>query len=344
MRINGLARVALGVCVVGALALPLSSGCDRGTSSSSGAAKPKVVYITNGVADFWTLAKVGAQTAAKDVDADVEVLMPKNIEEQQRMVQDSLTRGVDGIAISPINSANQGDLINDAAARTKLITHDSDAPNTKRLAYIGMSNYDAGRMCGKLVKEALPDGGSVIIMVGRPEQDNAGLRRQGVIDELLDRPVNPAGPRDPLTGSEIKGEKYTILATMTDQFERPIAARNATDAMNKYDNIGAMVGLFEYNPPMILEAIGDKAGKEIKVIGFDEAQTTLQAIKDGRCHGTIVQDPYRYGYESVKMLAALARGDQSVLPANGFLDIPAKAIKKDNVEEFQVEMNKRLGK
>ena len=147
MRITGLARVVLGVCVVGALALTLSSGCDRGTGSGGGgAAKPKVVYITNGVADFWTLAKVGAQTAAKDVDADVEVLMPKDIEQQQRMVQDSLTRGVDGIAISPINSANQGDLINDAAARTKVITHDSDAPNTKRLAYIVMSNYDAGRM------------------------------------------------------------------------------------------------------------------------------------------------------------------------------------------------------
>ena len=193
------------------------------------------------------------------------------------------------------------------------------------------------------MKEALPEGGSVIIMVGRPEQDNAGLRRQGVIDELLDRPNKPEA-RDPVSGGEIKGEKYTILATMTDQFERPIAKRNATDAMNKYDNIGAMVGLFEYNPPMILEALGDKAGKEIKVIGFDEAQTTLQAIKDGRCHGTIVQDPYRYGYESVKMLAALTRGDQSVVPASGFLDIPAKAIKKDNVEAFQAEINKRLGK
>ncbi len=67
------------------------------------------------------------------------------------------------------------------------ITQDSDAPNTHRLAYVGMDNYLAGRTCGKLVKEAMPEGGEVMIFVGRLGQLNADLRRQGVIDELLDR-------------------------------------------------------------------------------------------------------------------------------------------------------------
>ena len=53
--------------------------------------------------------------------------------------------------------------------------------------YIGMDNYKAGRMCGELVKEALPDGGNVMLFIGRLEQDNSKYRRQGVIDELLDR-------------------------------------------------------------------------------------------------------------------------------------------------------------
>ena len=50
-----------------------------------------------------------------------------------------------------------------------------------------MSNYDAGRLCGKLVKEALPKGGKIMIFIGRLEQDNAKLRRQGVIDEIAGR-------------------------------------------------------------------------------------------------------------------------------------------------------------
>jgi len=108
--------------------------------------------------------------------------------------------------------------------------------------------------------------------------------------------------------------------------------------------VNGMVGLFEYNPPLILEALGDKAGKEIQVIGFDQAHATLQAIKDGRCHGTVVQDPYRYGYESVRMLAALKKGDTSVIPPNKFMDIPARRITKENVDSFWAEKNQRLGK
>jgi ribose transport system substrate-binding protein len=329
-----LLRICLIACVA---ALLLPGGCKKDSSG-----KPKVVYITNGVADFWTIAKKGAEDGGAQFNADVSVLMPKDIEDQKRMVEDSLAKGVDGIAISPINSANQGDLINKAAGQTKLITHDSDAPGTKRLAYVGMENYDAGRMCGKLVKDALPEGGEVVILVGRSEQDNAKHRRQGVIDELLDRP-NDKSRYDP-PGQQIKGGKYTVLETLTDQFSREMAKRNAQDAMGKYPNVKAMVGLFEYNPPMILEALGDKAGSQIKVIGFDEADATLQAIKDGRCAGTIVQDPYRYGHESVRILAGLAKGDQSVLPANAFLDIPARSITKPNVDEFWADKNKKLGK
>ena len=70
-------------------------------------------------------------------------------------------------------------------------------PDSDRLVYIGMNNYDAGRMCGKLVKEAMPEGGEVMIFVGRLGQLNADLRRQGVIDELLDRDHNPNRKYDP---------------------------------------------------------------------------------------------------------------------------------------------------
>jgi len=332
----------LSVLLCAALALAAvflpAQGCKRSGSGSVA----HVAYITNGVADFWTLAETGARHAAKELNATVDVLKPKNIEDQKRMVEDSLSRGLDGIAISPINSANQIDSINKAAAQTNVITHDADAPGSNRLCYIGMDNYDAGRLCGKLVKEALPEGGSIVILVGRSEQDNAIGRRQGLIDELMDRPRDPK--RNDPTNQPVKGKKYTVLETLTDQFDRDVAKRNAQDAMGKHPDLKGMVGLFEYNPPLILEALGDKAGKQIKVIAFDEADATLQAIKDGRCAGTIVQDPYRYGYESVKMLVALKKGDKSVIPAGGFMDIPARIISKSNVDGFWAEKNQRLGK
>ncbi len=103
-----------------------------------------------------------------------------------------------------------------------------------------------------------------------------------------------------------------------------------------------MIGLFAYNPPYILEALAqaNKLG-QIKVVAFDEDDKTLQAIQDGHCYGTVVQNPYQYGFESVKMLQALARGDKSVIPQDAFMNIDARKIKKDNVEEFWTEL-KRL--
>ncbi|MGA1045843.1 MAG: substrate-binding domain-containing protein, partial [Phycisphaerales bacterium] len=135
---------------------------------------PKIAFVSNGVAFFWVLAKAGAEAAAKDTGAVVSVHMPPNgIGDQKRMLEDLVTRGIDGIAVSPIDPANQSDTLNAVARRALLITPDSDAPESARLCYIGVDNYEAGRLCGRLLKETLPDGGEVAIFVGRLEQDNA---------------------------------------------------------------------------------------------------------------------------------------------------------------------------
>ena len=110
-------------------------------------------------------------------------------------------------------------------------------------------------------------------------------------------------------GERLKGNKYSIVGTLTDQFDMAKGKANAEDAIARYPDLGCMVGLFAYNPPLCLEALkqSGKAGK-IKLVAFDEADETLQAIKDGICHGTVVQNPYMYGMESVRVLSALARG------------------------------------
>ena len=167
--------------------------------------KPSFAFVSNGVASFWTIASVGVYKAGADLKVNTEVLMPaEGIPDQKRMIEDLVTKGIDGIAVSPIDPVNQTELLNQAAKKTTLITHDSDAPDADRLVYIGMSNYDAGRMCGKLVREALPMGGKIMIFVGRLEQDNAKLRRQGVIDEVLGRDHNPK--RYDAPGKVLKGK------------------------------------------------------------------------------------------------------------------------------------------
>lgn len=319
----------------------------EGASSAPAGEKPiNVAYVTNGIDPFWVVAEAGAKAGAKDFNVNCEVLMPpKGIVDQKRMVETLLANGSDGIAISPIDAANQVDFINQAAKQTNVITQDSDAPESDRLCFVGMDNYKAGRQAGQLVKEVMPDGGTVMIFVGRLEQLNAQQRRQGVIDELLDRPM---ASLDNLTidppGAAIKGGKYEILGTRTDNFDYAKAKSNAEDTIASYPNLGCMVGLFAYNIPNCLTAVRE-AGKlgQIKLVSFDEADDTLQGIKDGHVHGTVSQQPYKYGYESVRILAGLARGDKSVLPEDGFLEIETVVVRKDNVESFWEELNRLRG-
>ena len=338
IRINSLFATFLSISII-------FSGCSQdkktGNSTTSGSKSEKkktVAYVTNGIASFWVIAQKGAEKAGKDLDVNVEVRMPpKGVTDQKRMVQELLAQGVDGIAISPIDPVNQSDLLQEIADHSILITQDSDAPDSPRQCYIGMDNYKAGRMCGELVKEALPEGGEIMLFVGRLGQANARLRRQGVIDEVMGR--SDDNTRYDKPGAPIKNDKYTILDTRLDDFDFPQAKANAQDAIAKYPNLKCMVGLFAYNPPLCLEAVRD-AGKlnEIKVVSFDEEGPSLQGIIDGTVVGTVVQNPYQYGYESVRVLKALAEGDKSVIPENKIIHIPARKITKKNVKEFWAEL------
>ncbi len=318
--------------------IALFTGCKPASSG-----RKKIAFVTNGVASFWTIAAAGVKAGGEKFNVDAETLMPsEGLSDQKRIIEDLLTRGIDGIALSSIDSANQTELINTAAKRTKLITADSDAPGSDRLLYIGMDNYKAGRLCGDLVREILPNGGSVMLFIGRLEQDNSKRRRQGCIDAILGRPENPDHFDPP--SDVLEGNGYKILGTLTDQFDRAKGKANAEDTLTKFPDIACMVGLFAYNPPLILEALG-QAGKlgQVKVVAFDEDDATLAGIEKGTVHGTVVQNPYMYGFKSVEILSELTKGNNSVIPAGKFIDIPARQIRKDNVAEFWADLKTKTG-
>jgi len=315
------------------------------TSTAPPAAKQsKIVFVSNGVDPFWVICQAGVEQAGRDFGVDARMMMPsEGLTDQKRILEDLITKGTDGIAVSPIDPANQTELLNKVAERSKLVTADSDAPEANRLVYIGMSNYEAGRIAAQLMKEALPNGGKVMVFVGRLEQDNAKLRRQGFIDELVGR--TPDEKRfDPPT-AQPSGNGFTVLGTLTDQFDRAKAKANVEDSLSKHPDLAGAVGLFAYNPPAIIEALtqAGKAGK-VQIIGFDENDATLKGIQDGIVHGTVVQNPYEYGYQSVKMLKEVLAGNAAALPANKYLEVPARKIRKDNVDAFWAELKQRLGK
>jgi ribose transport system substrate-binding protein len=291
--------------------------------------------VTNNASDFWKIAEAGTKKAAEEFGCDVLFRIPAagTAQEQQQIVEDLIVSGVSGIAISPNDPKNWTETLNTYAGKVNLITQDSDAPDSNRACYIGTNNYDAGVAAGALIKKALPDGGKTMMFVGKLDAQNAQDRKKGIEDTLND------------LRKSLKETNITIIDTLTDETDRAKAMANVQDTLVTHPDVACLVGLWSYNGPAILNAVRD-SGKlgQVKIVCFDEEEETLIGVKEGHIAGTIVQQPFEFGYQSVKLLAQLAAGDRSGVPASKQLFVPVKTITMETVDEFRTTLHGLLGK
>ena len=321
------------VCSLALISLLIAACQPAGPSSNQSAGQPggkfKVAFVTNNASDFWTIARKGCEQADKELDnVDVEFKIPPDgtAAEQRRIIDDLLAKGVSGIAISPVDPANQTQMINEIAKQVLVVTQDSDAPNSNRICYIGTDNVAAGRQAGQLVKEALPQGGRIMVFVGVLDAANAQQRYQGL--------------KEALAGSNVQ-----IIDVRTDNTDRVRAKANAADTLVNFPDIAGMVGLWSYNGPAILGAVkeANKVDK-VKIVAFDEEDPTLNGIKNGEIYATVVQQPFEFGYRSMELLAKVLNGDKSQIPASKQIFVPTIAVKKADVEEFTKKINSLRGR
>lgn len=225
-----------------------------------------IAYVTNGPYTFWTYAHAGCLKAEQEFGIKVNFFKPPSatLEEQKRFIETQMAKGVDGLAISVIDPDNMTPFINEICAKIPVVMFDSDAPNSNRKAYIGMSNYAAGRLAGQKIKEQLPAGGKLVIFVGRLDAQNAVERRQGIIDELQGKAYAAQYPGRMTPQGRVDCGKWTILDTRTDGGDESRAKGNAEDILVKYTDLDLMIGLWSYNTPAIISAVQD-AGKQGKI-------------------------------------------------------------------------------
>lgn len=326
-----LAVVALGLSV---------AGCSKSTAPSSepSASSPaasapgavQIAFVTNNTSDYWSIARGGVNDAAKELGSayDVQFIMPADgtAATQKQQVDDLITKGVKAIAISPVDPVNETPWINQISQKAAVITQDSDAPASKRLCYLGTDNHAAGLLEGKLIKQALPQGGKIMLFVGSKDAQNAKDRIQGIEDV-------------------IKGSSIQVLDIRTDNTDHALAKSNAADALVAHPDLAMLVGIWSYNGPAIVSAMQDahKKGK-VKVICFDQEEGTLEGIRQGIVTATVVQNPYQFGYKCTKLLASVVKGDKSGIPANGVTYIPVSSVDASNITQYTAELDKQTGK
>ncbi|HVJ17239.1 MAG TPA: sugar-binding protein [Polyangiaceae bacterium] len=317
------------------VALPLLAafGCNAKESASGAASSAtptsdkvvKLAFVTNNPSQFWKIAEAGLKKYEKEAKIQVDMKMPPNgtPEDQNQIMQNLASQSYDAIAVSVIAPKDQLRVLNEVAAKTNLITFDSDADKSKRLLYIGTNNFEAGKALGERIAGLLPEGGKIAVFVGTLSADNASQRLAGI-------------------EAAIKDKKIEIVDKREDNTDRAKARSNVEDIVNAHKDLSLVVGLWNYNGPAIaaaLEGLGKKG--TVKAAVFDEDDATLDAIEAGTISATVVQKPFQFGYLSAKWMHDLAtKGDaaKKALPANGIIDTGVTVIDKTNVAAFKQEL------
>ncbi|MBE0552640.1 MAG: sugar-binding protein [Rhodobacteraceae bacterium] len=309
---------------ISALALAVALTATAGVAQE----KKTLAFVVNGASDFWKLAEAGVKKAQEELpNYDLQFKYPEQAAAaiQQRLMDDLVAAGVSAIMVSAVDPKSSTDALNRIGGQVPLFTTDSDAPDTNRVAYIGSSNTDAGMQAGEIAKKAMPDGGKCIGFVGLLGADNARERIDGM-------------------KSALEGSNVELIDVRGDDIDMTRAKRNVEDALAANPDIDCMVGFYSYNPPRIYEVLKE-AGKlgEVTVVAFDEDPITLGGVKEGTIAGTVVQQPYEWGYQGMKLMAAYLEGDMSMIPENKLVIVPTAIIDKDNVDAFEAELNARIG-
>jgi ribose transport system substrate-binding protein len=291
--------------------------------------KKTLAFVANGASDFWKAAEAGVKKAQEELpNYNLEFKYPEQSAAaiQERLMDDLVAAGVAGIMVSAVDPKTETDALDRVGSHTLLLTTDSDAPKSKRLAYIGSSNVLAGNQVGEILKRALPNGGKCMAYVGLPGADNARERIQGIKDT-------------------IKGTKIEIVDVRADDIDQARAKRNVEDTLTANPNVDCMLGIYSYNIPQIYQALKESGALgKITVTGFDDDPITLGGIKEGTIAGTVVQQPYEWGYQGMKDMAKILEGDKSFIPKDNLMIIPTKVIDKAGVDDYAAQLKKLQGK
>lgn len=272
------------------------------TGGASGDAKTlRIAVIPKGTSHiFWKSVHAGAEKAAKELGG-VEILWKGPLLENDRdgqisVVQDFVTKKVDGICVAPLDKqALIGPVHESVEAGIPVVIFDSALQDeSKIVSYVATDNRKGGELAARQMGAALGGKGGVIVLRYNMGSESTEQREDGFVEVL-------------------QKEFPDIKILSSDQYAgttQEESLTKATEVLNKYK--GEVTGIFavcEPNAAGILGALKETelTGK-VKFIAFDPSEDLIRAMEAGTCHGIVLQDPVTMGYKSVMALVDKIRG------------------------------------
>jgi ribose transport system substrate-binding protein len=266
-------------------------------------------------------AKIGADRKAREL-GNVDILWnaPTNADQlkQKEILESYITQRVDGIAISALNGDFLTDTINRAmAAGIPVVTWDSDAPKSNRIAFYGVDDLASGRIMGEQAIKLLNGKGKVAIITS-VGATNLQRRLDGVKEALAKAP-----------GIEIV-ETFDIKEDVVR------TAEIMSTGTRRYPDLGAWLSVGGW-PVFTRNATASVDPSKTKVISFDTIQPALDLLREGKVTVLLGQKYFGWGSEPVQILYDYKHGKKPTTP---IIDSGVDVVTKDNVDEYEAQFKK----
>ena len=291
----------------------LVAGCGGGQGGGKNSGPRLALSVSTLNNPFYISLRDGAQKAADKAGAKLQVSDAQNdASKQQNDIQNFVTQQYDAIIVNPVDSEAVGPAIQAAnQANIPVLAVDRKASGGKIETLIASDNVQGGKMAGEeLIK--LVGSGNVIQLQGIPGTSAARERGKG-FQQAIDGQ-----------------SQVNLAASQPAGFDRNQGLNVAQNLLQANPDVK---GIFAQNDEMALgavQALGNKAGSQVKVVGFDAVDDGLKAIQDGKMNATIAQQPEKIGKLGVEN--ALKVVDGKSIKKN--IPVEVKMVTQDNVSQF----------
>ncbi len=306
-----------------AAVLPLLAGCTRHSKSEQ-----YYLIATNTAVPYWKMAADGFAAAGAQYGVSVDTRGPAGLNAQDEVdeFRAMVARNPAGILVSVANAKLMAPEIDAAIAKgIPVITMDSDAPESKRLYFIGTNNLEAGRLGGRRVAARLNGKGNVVFFTN-PGQPNLDERLKGYEDIFATFPGIKV-----VEVFDIKADPGSALDQAAVYLTRTGAAR-----------VDAFICLDSRSGSNVAEALKRRDVTDRLLIAMDTDIDTLQLVGDGTIDSTISQKPYTMAYLGLKALDDLHHypvkplgsdyGLDPYSPFPAFIDTGVALVDKTNLD------------
>lgn len=301
------AALSLGLALVLA-----ATGCNRGEPAADGGKVTLAISTLNN--PFFVDLRDGAKDEAAKAGLELTVVDAQNDSATQaNQLATAATDGSTGVIINAVDSdAATAALAPVGAANLPIIAVDRSVGETKIASFVASDNVAGGEQAAKALAEKLGGKGEIIILEGVPGASSTNERGEGFTKGLAAFP-------------DIK-----VVSSQPANYDRAKALDVATNLLQGNPDVAGVLSMNDEMALGAIQALGDKAGKSVSVVGFDGTEDGFAAVEKGTLLATIAQNPAELGRQSVQIMNNVLQGKN----VEATVAVAVNTVNAENVSEF----------